>query len=53
MSEIQKKKPSVISDVRYACAVGATNTVVAIKGAVPIENCSPRLPVEDDSNVDL
>lgn len=41
MSEIQKKKPSVISDVRYACAVGATNTVVAIKGAVPIANCSP------------
>ncbi|MBQ8060230.1 MAG: hydrogenase [Prevotella sp.] len=41
MSEIKKKKPSVISDVRYACAVGATNTVVAIKGAVPIANCSP------------
>ena len=42
MSEIQnKKKSSVISDVRYACAVGATNTVVAIKGAVPIANCSP------------
>ena len=36
-----KKKSSVISDVRYACAVGATNTVVAIKGAVPIANCSP------------
>ena len=41
MSDIKKKKPSVISDVRYACAVGATNTVVAIKGAVPIANCSP------------
>ena len=41
MSEIKKKKSSVISDVRYACAVGATNTVVAIKGAVPIANCSP------------
>ena len=41
MSEIKKKKPSVISDVRYACAVGATNTVVAINGAVPIANCSP------------
>lgn len=41
MSEITKKRPSVISDVRYACAVGATNTVVAIKGAVPIANCSP------------
>ena len=41
MSEIKKKKPSVISDVRYACAVGATNTVVAIIGAVPIANCSP------------
>lgn len=37
----KKKKYSVISDVRYACAVGATNTVVAIKGAVPIANCSP------------
>ena len=36
-----KKKPTVISNVRYACAVGATNTVVAIKGAVPIANCSP------------
>ncbi len=31
----------MISDVRYACAVGATNTVVAIMGAVPIANCSP------------
>ena len=41
MTEIKKKKSSVISDVRYACAVGATNTVVAIKGAVPIANCSP------------
>ncbi len=41
MSEIKKKKSSVISDVRYACAVGATNTVVAIKGAAPIANCSP------------
>lgn len=41
MSEITKKRPSVISDVRYACGVGATNTVVAIKGAVPIANCSP------------
>lgn len=41
MSDIKKKKSSVISDVRYACAVGATNTVVAIKGAVPIANCSP------------
>ena len=41
MSEQIKKKPTVISNVRYACAVGATNTVVAIKGAVPIANCSP------------
>ena len=41
MSEVIKKKPKVISNVRYACAVGATNTVVAIKGAVPIANCSP------------
>ena len=39
--EVKKKAPSVISDVRYACAVGATNTVVGIKGAVPIANCSP------------
>ena len=37
----KKKKSTVISDPRYACAVGATNTVVAIKGAVPIANCSP------------
>lgn len=41
MTEIKTKKSSVISDVRYACAVGATNTVVAIKDAVPIANCSP------------
>ena len=41
MSEQTKKKNKIISDVRYACAVGATNTVVAIKGAVPIANCSP------------
>ena len=37
----KKRKSSAISDPRYGCAVGATNTVVAIKGAVPIANCSP------------
>jgi nitrogenase molybdenum-iron protein beta chain len=40
-TEKKKKKSTAISDVRYGCAVGATNTVVAIKGAVPIANCSP------------
>ena len=38
---VTKKKWTPISDPRYACAVGATNTVVAIRGAVPIANCSP------------
>lgn len=37
----KKQKSTAISDPRYACAVGATNTVVAIHGAVPIANCSP------------
>ena len=36
-----KKKSNSISDPRYSCAVGASNTVVGIKGAVPIANCSP------------
>ena len=42
---IEKKKKVIksnsISDPRYACAVGAANSVVAIHGAVPIANCSP------------
>lgn len=38
---VKKKKHTPISDPRYACAVGATNTVVGIRGAVPIANCSP------------
>lgn len=37
----KKKKSNSIADPRYGCAVGATNTVVAIPGAVPIANCSP------------
>jgi nitrogenase molybdenum-iron protein beta chain len=37
----KKKKSNSISDPRYACAVGATNSVVAIRRAVPIANCSP------------
>ncbi len=40
-TQVNKRKWTAISDPRYACAVGATNTVVAIKGAVPIANCSP------------
>ena len=40
-STIKRKKSNSISDPRYACAVGASHTVVAIKGAVPIANCSP------------
>ena len=41
MSEVKRRKTNSISDPRYACAVGASHTVVAIKGAVPIANCSP------------
>ncbi len=37
----KRKQSNSIADPRYACAVGATNSVVAIRGAVPIANCSP------------
>ena len=37
----EKTKSNSISDPRFSCAVGAANSVVAIRGAVPIANCSP------------
>lgn len=45
----KKKKTTVISDPHYACAVGCTNTVVAIRGAVPIANCSPGCQLKTTS----
>lgn len=36
-----KKKNTSITHARYGCAIGAVNTVSAIKRAIPIANCGP------------
>ena len=41
MAENKKKKSSSITHARYGCAIGAVNTVNAIKHAIPIANCGP------------
>ena len=33
--------PGPIEQVRYACALGALTSVIAIEGAIPITHCGP------------
>ena len=40
-TKTKKKRSSTIVHSRYGCAVGASYTVAAIKGGVPIAHCSP------------
>ncbi len=37
----KKKKATSITHARYGCAIGAVNTVNAIRRAIPIANCGP------------